>query len=409
MHQSSRAIERIGVGFIGMGRQMRGLLNGVLNLGDTTHVVALCDVYQPNLDYSSSRQAPDAATYSDYRELLDRNDVDAVVISTPDHWHALQTIHACEAGIDVYVEKPSTHNVWEGRRMVEAVNRYNRMVQVGTMNRSRPAVRQAIKYMQEGGIGKVYMARGLCFKPRLAIGKYPVTFEEWDRCAAAGGCTYEPDDAGWGRGDRPVIHVARSDAEQYVAWLVRVTGQPYRLPSESEWEYAARAGTSTARWWGDDLGSARTVCDGCGSQWDNRSTAPVGSFPANPFGLHDMLGNVSEWVADCWNDTHADAPVDGSPRTEASPWWADGECARPVHRGGAWSFFPWTVRAAKRGYYHEWPGASWTERDGNSKGFRVVRDMVEGESWSARSRLTAAESSRGIQPLRSRPNRVNPG
>ena len=109
----------------------------------------------------------------DLRRVLDDKDIDAVVIATPNHWHALATVWALQAGKHVYVEKPASHTVWEGRQMVEAAARYNKIVQVGTMNRSRPAVREAIKFIHEGGIGKVYMARGLCFKPRPPIGKYP--------------------------------------------------------------------------------------------------------------------------------------------------------------------------------------------------------------------------------------------
>jgi formylglycine-generating enzyme required for sulfatase activity len=212
----------------------------------------------------------------------------------------------------------------------------------------------------------------------FAIGKYEVTFAEWDRCVQAGGCSYRPDDRNWGRQDRPVIHVGRDDAQQYIAWLQFVTGEPYRLPSEAEWEYAARTGTTTARWWGDDLDSGRAVCDGCGSRWDNRSTAPVGSFPANSHGLHDMLGNVSEWVSDCWHDTHDEAPPDGAPRIETSPWWVGGVCVRPVQRGGAWSFFPWTVRAARRGYYRDVPDGRWAQRDSRTQGFRVAKGLQEG-------------------------------
>jgi len=213
------------------------------------------------------------------------------------------------------------------------------------------------------------------FESGFALGKFPVTFAEWDRCVEAGGCEYTPDDAGWGRDDRPVIHVARSDAEAYVRWLREITGEPYRLPSEAEWEYAARAGTTAARWWGDGLGSGNAICDGCGTRWDDRSTAPVGSLAPNPFGLHDMLGNVSEWVADCWHEDHVGAPPDGSARVETSPWWRAGVCERPVNKGGAFSYFTWTVRAAKRTYYHEFAGASWTERDSNSRGFRVAREL----------------------------------
>jgi len=143
----------------------------------------------------------------------------------------------------------------------------------------------------------------------LAIGKFEVTFAEWDRCVEAGGCSHVPDDEGWGRNYRPVMNLTRDDALEYVRWLGQVTGQPYRLPSEAEWEYAARAGTRTARPWGEEVGDGMAVCTRCGSRWDHRSTAPVGSFPANGFGLHDMLGNVEEWVADCWTRTHEGAPT----------------------------------------------------------------------------------------------------
>lgn len=214
---------------------------------------------------------------------------------------------------------------------------------------------------------------------RFALGKYEVTFDEWDRCVDAGGCTYRPADRGFGRGRRPVIHVSRRDAEEYLAWLREVTGQPYRLPSSAEWEYAARAGTTTARWWGDDLGEGKAVCDGCGSPWDDRSTVPTGSFPPNPWGLYDMLSNVSEVVADCWHDTYEGHPTDGSPRLEAPPGWpVNGECRRATWRGGGWPFFTWTVRAATRGggnmsldYRADDPLV------GGSRGFRVARTIPE--------------------------------
>ena len=216
----------------------------------------------------------------------------------------------------------------------------------------------------------------------FAIGKYEITFAEWDRCVTVGGCSYRPEERGvhaswltppgrWKRGDRPVIHIARGDAEAYLAWLSAATGQRYRLPSEAEWEYAARGGTTTAYYWGNELGDGMAVCDGCGSQWDNRSTAPVGSFPPNPFGLHDMPGNVSEWVADCWIETHEGASTDGSPRIETSPWWKSGHCERPVRRGGAWGWYPWAIRAAARGFWRPGP---WTDREWGY-GFRVVREM----------------------------------
>ena len=115
----------------------------------------------------------------------------------------------------------------------------------------------------------------------FAVGKYEVTFAEWDACVAAGGCTHRPDDEGWGLGTRPAINVSWDDAQEYVRWLSRETGKSYRLLSEAEWEYVARAGSATKYPWGDDVGTNKANCDGCGSQWDNKRTAPVGSFKPN--------------------------------------------------------------------------------------------------------------------------------
>ena len=115
-----------------------------------------------------------------------------------------------------------------------------------------------------------------------------------------------------GRGRQPVINVTWDDAQRYVAWLSKMTGKPYRLLSEAEWEYAARAGTQTAYSWGDEIGKGNANCNGCGSQWDNKQTAPVGSFAPNAFGLYDMHGNVWEWVEDCFHDNYNGAPEDGS-------------------------------------------------------------------------------------------------
>ena len=160
----------------------------------------------------------------------------------------------------------------------------------------------------------------------------------------------------------PVVCVSWEDARAYVRWLSGETGESYRLLSESEWEYVARAGTVTRYWWGNDIGRNRTNCDGCGSRWDDESTAPVGSFAANAFGLHDVHGNVWEWVQDCWNDSYAGAPGDGSA-------WESGECSRRVLRGGSWGDIPGLLRAADRvrdvtGY-----------RDSNA-GFRVARTFT---------------------------------
>ena len=132
----------------------------------------------------------------------------------------------------------------------------------------------------------------LQFAKPFAVSKFEVTFDDWDACVAYGDCNPVVRDSGWGRGRQPVINVTWDDAQRYVAWLSRMTGRTYRLLSEAEWEYAARAGTQTAYSWGDEIGKGNANCHGCGSQWDRRQTAPVGSFAANAFGLYDMLGNV---------------------------------------------------------------------------------------------------------------------
>lgn len=184
----------------------------------------------------------------------------------------------------------------------------------------------------------------------FAVGKHEVTFAEWEACVAGGGCTSNrsPSDQGWGKGTRPVINVSWHDAHEYVLWLSVKTGKTYRLLSEAEWEYAARAGTTTAYPWGtaashDFANYGKDEC--CGGlaqgldQWVN--SAPVGSFPANRFGLHDMHGNVWEWVEDCWNEGYSGAPADGLARTAA-------ECGRRVVRGGSWFNLPRAMRSADR-------------------------------------------------------------
>jgi formylglycine-generating enzyme required for sulfatase activity len=167
-----------------------------------------------------------------------------------------------------------------------------------------------------------------------------VTFEEWDACVAAAACPRVPDS--WGRGQMPVINVSWRDAKQYVGWLSRLTGKEYRLLTEAEWEYAARAGAETRYSWGDGLGKGNANCDGCGSRWDLEQTAPVGSFKPNAFGLYDMHGNVWEWVEDSWHDNYDSAPTDGS------AWLRRDDPNYPVVRGGSWRNDSETVRAAVR-------------------------------------------------------------
>ena len=186
----------------------------------------------------------------------------------------------------------------------------------------------------EGPQRKVTIAKA------FAVGKFEVTFAQWEACRSSGECKHGPGDQNWGRGNRPVISVSWDDAQQYVKWMSNLTGQSYRLLTEAEWEYAARAGTTTTYSWGNDVGRNNANCGGCGSQWDIKQTAPVGSFKPNAFGLYEMHGNVLEWVQDCHGD-YKDAPTDGTAVPDTP------RCAR-VLRGGSWSYNPRLMRAAVR-------------------------------------------------------------
>jgi formylglycine-generating enzyme required for sulfatase activity len=200
----------------------------------------------------------------------------------------------------------------------------------------------------------------------LAVAKNEITFDEWETCALEGGCAgYRPQDGGWGRGRRPAIYVSFEDAKAYVEWLRQKTGKPYRLLSEAEWEYAARGGTSTPFAAGDTLAPTQANFDassaaGRGETEYKGTTLEVGTFPANPYGLNDMEGNVFEWVEDCWNPTHAGAPSDASPR--------GGDCARRVVKGGAWYYEADFARPAAR---MSFPKGSRL----NVIGFRVARPL----------------------------------
>src|SRR5712692_5487121 len=152
------ANDRIRLGFIGLGNRGDQVLDGFLEHRDA-EVVSICDLHQPYLDFAAKKIGTSPRQFKDYRRLLDIKDVDAAVICTPDHWHALQTIHACQAGKDVYVEKPLSLCVEEGRKMVEAARRYHRVTQVGLMRRSAPYCREAAEFIRKGGIGKVTVAR----------------------------------------------------------------------------------------------------------------------------------------------------------------------------------------------------------------------------------------------------------
>ena len=192
----------------------------------------------------------------------------------------------------------------------------------------------------------------------FAISVFEVTFEDYDRFKRRDKVA----DESWGRGQRPVINVSWDDAGKYVAWLSSQTGEEYRLPSEAEWEYAARAGSLAQYGWGSRIGRNRANCGDCGSHWDGDRTAPVGAFAPNAWGLFDMHGNVWEWVGDCWNDDYEGAPSDGSA-------WLGGECYVRVLRGGSWGAPPRVLRAAYRGGITSGYRSSFV-------GFRVARTLT---------------------------------
>jgi formylglycine-generating enzyme required for sulfatase activity len=202
----------------------------------------------------------------------------------------------------------------------------------------------------------------------FAVGRFEVTFEQWDACVADGGCGgFSPEDQGWGRGKRPVINMKFGDAQAYAAWLAHKTGKPYRLLTEAEWEFAARAGTTTVYGFGDSIDATQAnhdgSTDGSGpSEVNRQQTLPVGSFPANAFGVHDMHGNASEWVEDCWHDDYtAKAPVDGSA-------WLDGNCDGRVVRGGSWEDSAAELRSAAR-------TGEFKDNSSYADGFRVARGL----------------------------------
>jgi formylglycine-generating enzyme required for sulfatase activity len=214
---------------------------------------------------------------------------------------------------------------------------------------------------EESGHGDEKPRHQVTIARPYALSKFEITFAQWDACTADGACVAASDD-GDGRGDRPVYNVNWDDARAYAAWLSKRTGKNYRLPSEAEWEHAARAGTTTPWFWGAAEGSAGSskACTYANTHdesskeahpmyvWSHHKcidgfgeVAPVGQFKPNPFGLHDILGNLREWVQDCHHPGYDGAPIDGSP-------WNEEKCDKRIVRGGAWIDGASTSRAAYR-------------------------------------------------------------
>ena len=194
----------------------------------------------------------------------------------------------------------------------------------------------------------------------FALGRYEVTVAEWKACVAGGGCGELPTMKGYTDGT-PVYNVTYDDAAAYAAWLARKTGQKYRLPSEAEWEYAARAGTTTAYWWGDKADAKHVLCRKCGAAIEPETPPAVDSQPANPWGLVGMSGGVREWLADCWLRNYDKAPADTRPRVVKG-------CQQHVTRGGSWLDLPADLTVTSRGFYD-------ADAPYLANGFRVARDL----------------------------------
>jgi formylglycine-generating enzyme required for sulfatase activity len=211
--------------------------------------------------------------------------------------------------------------------------------------------------------GREYPQHSVTIASAFAVGKFELTFAEWRACVDHGDCSAEIGTNGWGEGRQPVINVSWDDAQRYAAWLARTTGKPYRLLTEAEYEYAARGGTQTAYPWGDAIGKNNANCGECGTQWEGSRTAPVGAFRPNRFGLHDMVGNVFEWVEDCAHDNYkGNLPADQAPVIL-------NDCPSRVVRGGAWQSHAAPLRSASRTWYVH-------DEHHDYIGFRVARSLV---------------------------------
>ncbi len=211
-----------------------------------------------------------------------------------------------------------------------------------------------------GGLERELPVHTVTIGKPFAAGRFEITFAEWDACVDAKACSFRPDDYNWGRGKRAVGDVSWNDAREYTNWLSCLTGAVYRLPSEAEWEYIARAGSRTSYPWGEEIGSGNALCLHCGGNFPQAN--PVGQFKANNFEIFDTVGSVAEWVEDCLNNNYEGAPTDGSA-------WTEGNCYFRITRGGGWYGQAKFLTSSYRNY-------KTVDAREDIRGFRVVRDLA---------------------------------
>jgi formylglycine-generating enzyme required for sulfatase activity len=243
------------------------------------------------------------------------------------------------------------------------------LVPAGSFTMGSPAGEIAVEDFFTGLTGTERPQTQVTIRRPFSVGRFAVSFAEWEACLTDGGCLrHEPDDWGFGRGSRPVINVNWHHARSFTDWLSRTTGKRYRLLSEAEFEYTARAGTTWPFWWGTDINTLRANYNGrlrpyAGSPKGEfrQRTLPVYSFAGNPWGLRNVHGNVWQWTEDCWNDSHIGNPADGRARTT-------GVCRLRVVRGGSWADEPVYLRSAMR-------NRSTADEQSTTIGFRVARDI----------------------------------
>ena len=222
-------------------------------------------------------------------------------------------------------------------------------LQMAPVTPQAAAVREPEMNMLRGGTFAMGSNEDITEKPvhhvtvkPFAMSKYPILVREWNQCAAAKACGF----VATGNDEAPVTNVSWSDAKKFVSWLAGATHKPYRLPTEAEWEYAARGGTQTRFWWGEEFQPGMANCKNCTDVAVAEQPIKVGSLKANPFGLYDMGGGVDQWVEDCWHKNYQGAPSDGSA-------WMDGDCASHVIRSGSWRNDSRYVRPANRETYDD--------------------------------------------------------